>query len=79
MKSGEVAKIDCPNDLDLGSGVHNNYHGNFNQRWIKGQTDFDTEYKYNVLECGTDPEHFKREMLEEMSHSYPFYLLSKED
>lgn len=74
MKSGETAAVECPNDLDLGGGIQNEYHSNFGFRWIDSK--IDTKYKIKLLECGPSPEAFKKDHLEDLSPGYPFYFLS---
>ena len=66
--------VDCPNDLDLGGGIKNEFHNKFGWKWIDSK--IETKYKIKLIDCGLKPDYFKKEQLETLTAGFPLYLLS---
>lgn len=49
----ETAMIHCPNDLDLGGGIQNEWHHKYGYAWVNDK--IDTRYKITLLDCDTNP------------------------
>jgi len=75
MHIGEVAMIHCPNDLDLGGAVQNNWHSDYGFSWVANK--IDTRYKITLLDCDPNPVRFQRQDKESLKEKEPFYLLAK--
>ncbi len=56
MRAGEEAEVKCPNDLDLGGGIQNEWHSSYGSAWIDDT--IDTKYVLSISECALRPASF---------------------
>lgn len=49
----ETAMIHCPNDLDIGGGIQNQWHNKYGNVWVDNK--IDTRYKITLLDCDQNP------------------------
>ena len=71
MRAGEEATIHCPNDLDLGGGIKNEWHSTYGTAWIDDTVD--TKYVLSISECSLHPASFGvTPDIETLSTGFPF-------
>lgn len=75
MRAGEEGIAHCPNDLDIGGGIQNNWHSTYGFTWLDHK--IDTRYHIAISECSLNPVSFHHEFeMETLSAGFPMYLLS---
>jgi len=68
--------IHCPNDLDLGGQIQNEWHNKYgsSNAWVKDK--IDTRYKLTLIDCDENPIAFEKHHKEQLKENEPFYLVS---